>query len=404
VNEELAARHAQALDETLGYSGRMISFSKTLYREAHPDRAAVFNANVCLAAGKIWHGDLDLTEDEPKLLELARQVDETVYVLYESAARFETEDEPLLGDALYSVAPSGHTRFEFRYLERRPDGTLGHRPPEPDRRPRWRWRVLLHRPRLLRFWQTELKRSRDRVWPPGETTTTLLYVGARDQGVTPLLVLGATRTERLRRLGLELTWYPAKPPSGRANAPRALIDLTPTLRLAGCASGCGFSSGRVSRTSSSPGTAGGLMAERCRAGSDASSEPRIRHLEMLVARYRAAEHALVVAFGENLSIGAEQAELVVRTLIEVTIESQARGAGGNERVYLNQPVCERCWRALHPSRVAVRAASAVREETCAFCGFQTSAGIYTREHPDRVPYPKSAPSDEEDEPPARRRK
>lgn len=229
VNEELAELHAEALMDTLGYSGRMISMSKTGFRERHPDHAAVFNANVCLAGGKIWHGDLDLTEDEPLLLELAGRVEEIVFVLYEYDARFDKEDTPALGQAVYSVTPSEHTRFEFRSHERRPDGTLGLRPPEPDRRPRWRWGVLRHRPRLLRFWRLELKRTRDRDGFD-ETSTTLLYVGARDSGMTPVLVLACTRGRHLHRLAVELTWYPAKGREGR-NASRALVNVARTLHL-----------------------------------------------------------------------------------------------------------------------------------------------------------------------------
>jgi hypothetical protein len=80
---------------------------------------------------------------------------------------------------------------------------------------------------------------------------------------------------------------------------------------------------------------------------------------MLVARYRAAEQELIVALGENRGIGDEQAQPIVRTLIELT---------------------------------------------CAFCGFETWAGIYSREHPDRVPYPKTISPDEDDKRSASRRR
>ena len=46
---------------TLGPRGRMISGSKTGYRDRHPDHLPVFNANVCFGSSKVWHGDLDLT-------------------------------------------------------------------------------------------------------------------------------------------------------------------------------------------------------------------------------------------------------------------------------------------------------------------------------------------------------
>lgn len=228
MNVDLAERHAQAIEETLGYSGRMISFSKTGYRERHPDHVIVFNANVCLAAGKLWHGDLDLTVDEPKLVELARCLGETVFVVYEYHGRFENEDTPLLDQAVYSVTSSGHTRFRFEYLERREDGTIGSRPLEPVKRPRWRWRVLLHRPRLLRFWQLEWQPRRD--WP-GQTSSGVLYVGARDGGRTPLLVLAFEHRERERLRVFELTWHPARSGPDRSSAPRPLVDVRPRVRL-----------------------------------------------------------------------------------------------------------------------------------------------------------------------------
>lgn len=228
MNDDLAEQHAEAIEETLGYSGRMISLSKSGYEQCFPERAPIFNANVCLAAGKIWHGDLDLTLDEPKLVELARRVGETVFVLYEHDARFENEDEPLLEKEVYSVTASGHTRFQFRYLERRDDGTVGQRPREPDRRPRWRWRVLLHRPRLLRFWHLEWKPRRD--WPR-QTASGVLYVGARDEGRTPLLVIAFEHRERERLRVFELTWYPARSGPDRPSAPRPLIDARPRVRF-----------------------------------------------------------------------------------------------------------------------------------------------------------------------------
>lgn len=93
----------------------------------------------------------------------------------------------------------------------------------PPRR-RWRWRVLRHRWRLLRFWVVEHRGPH----PRSAEASHLLYIGARDCGKTPLLVLGYHRAKPSER-ALELTWYPARP-EPRA-APRALLDLRPRLRL-----------------------------------------------------------------------------------------------------------------------------------------------------------------------------
>jgi hypothetical protein len=59
----------------------------------------------------------------------AARIGETIYVLYEANGRFEHEEEPLLEQAVYSVAPSGHYRFDHRSHERAPDGSLRPSPP-----------------------------------------------------------------------------------------------------------------------------------------------------------------------------------------------------------------------------------------------------------------------------------
>jgi hypothetical protein len=66
---------------------RMISRSKSNYLRRHPDHVVVFNANLCLAAGKVSWVDLDLTL-EPRLVELARRIGRRVFVLYERDGRF----------------------------------------------------------------------------------------------------------------------------------------------------------------------------------------------------------------------------------------------------------------------------------------------------------------------------
>jgi hypothetical protein len=152
VNEELANRYEEALLATVGPAGRMITASKSSFREANPDHVLIFNANLCLAGGKIWHGDLDIdTPDEQLLIELAARIGEAIYVLHERAARFENEDEPQLEEAVYSVAPSGHTMFDHPYIERTRDGSLRMRPPQW-RQPKRRRRPSVRR-RLRRLWR-----------------------------------------------------------------------------------------------------------------------------------------------------------------------------------------------------------------------------------------------------------
>lgn len=84
--------------------GRMISGTKR-GPEGHE---CVFNANVCTkSAGKIWFGDLDLTDDANDLRRLAAEKNETVYVLREMDARFTTEANPRFENAVATITPAG---------------------------------------------------------------------------------------------------------------------------------------------------------------------------------------------------------------------------------------------------------------------------------------------------------
>jgi len=199
-----ATRHEAAILATVGPPGRMISGSKTGYRDAHLDHLPVFNANVCLGTSKVWWGDLDLTVDEPALLDLASRTEEIVSVLYESDGRFQHEDRPLIAEAVYSAAPSGHNLVDSILAERRPDGRLYVRcQPRPKR-----WRRPA-RPRLWRFWKvtTECERSSN---PDGTQTSRFLRVGRHGTPQqTPLLVLGLhTWSRDARGVWVEWTWYP----------------------------------------------------------------------------------------------------------------------------------------------------------------------------------------------------
>jgi hypothetical protein len=91
--------------------GRMISGSK----RAPEGHICVWNANVCTRRrGKIWYGDLDLTVDAEDLKALAKQQGETVFVLRELAARFETEQNPRFQYAVAIIEPSGEMVVDER--------------------------------------------------------------------------------------------------------------------------------------------------------------------------------------------------------------------------------------------------------------------------------------------------
>ena len=94
--KDLIRVQSNCASEILGMIGRMITASKGSYKTAHPDNFPLFNANVCTSSAKIWYGDLDLVVDCPKLKELAKNLKESIYVLYEMDGRFEHENSPLI--------------------------------------------------------------------------------------------------------------------------------------------------------------------------------------------------------------------------------------------------------------------------------------------------------------------
>jgi hypothetical protein len=74
------------------YVARMIGGSKMGYRTEHSDDLIVFNANVLMPGyGKVWYGDLNLTQDYILLKSIAESLDTTLYILWESDGRFGEE-------------------------------------------------------------------------------------------------------------------------------------------------------------------------------------------------------------------------------------------------------------------------------------------------------------------------
>lgn len=95
------------INELLGHTGYLISFSKSGYRNNHPDDIVAFNANVCIGPLKVWWGDINITESKEKLMELAKLENEPVHVLSEMDAHFDNEDTPRINNALVTFYPDG---------------------------------------------------------------------------------------------------------------------------------------------------------------------------------------------------------------------------------------------------------------------------------------------------------
>jgi hypothetical protein len=78
------------------HGGRMIGGSKTGYSAQYPDDLIIFNANVLIKdIGKVWYGDLNLTQDYILLKSIADSLDTTLYILWESDGRFGEENKPI---------------------------------------------------------------------------------------------------------------------------------------------------------------------------------------------------------------------------------------------------------------------------------------------------------------------
>lgn len=74
--------------------GRIVGWSKSGYRNEHPDNTVIFNANIITEkSGKIWYGDIDVTVSFDNLKDIANELNEDLYILSEHDARFENENK-----------------------------------------------------------------------------------------------------------------------------------------------------------------------------------------------------------------------------------------------------------------------------------------------------------------------
>ena len=77
-------------------SARIITGSKSVYKSSKPKDLIIFNANVFMKdMGKVWYGDLNLTEEYMVLKSIAESLDTTLYVLWEMDGRFGKEKKPI---------------------------------------------------------------------------------------------------------------------------------------------------------------------------------------------------------------------------------------------------------------------------------------------------------------------
>ena len=100
------------------YDGRMLGGSKSGYSIQRPNNLILFNANVLMKGiGKVWYGDLNLTEDYLVLKDIAKSLNSTLYVLWESDGRFGEENKPLtelLDKAVWSTDDTKPTKEWYK--------------------------------------------------------------------------------------------------------------------------------------------------------------------------------------------------------------------------------------------------------------------------------------------------
>ncbi len=100
------------------FDGRMIGTVKWEYTKEHPNDLVVFNANVLIPGyGKVWYGDLNLTEDYLVLRKIAGTINIELYVLWEMDARFGEEMQPLnelLDKAVWNTTEDNPTKEWYK--------------------------------------------------------------------------------------------------------------------------------------------------------------------------------------------------------------------------------------------------------------------------------------------------
>lgn len=95
---------SQVAEKFLGFPGCMLSYNKS-------QPGIVYNSNVCTKThGKIWFGDIKI---EPRknldvIKGLAKALGESVYILREMDARFNTETEPRFEKAVVTIDTEGN--------------------------------------------------------------------------------------------------------------------------------------------------------------------------------------------------------------------------------------------------------------------------------------------------------
>lgn len=107
----------KTIEKKLGINGNMISYSKSSYRRANPNNIVVFNSNIIIDNVKVWYGDIDITISKGNLIDISKDLNKIVYILYEMDARFDKEENPNIKNYVVKINPDGTIELNKRLKE-----------------------------------------------------------------------------------------------------------------------------------------------------------------------------------------------------------------------------------------------------------------------------------------------
>jgi hypothetical protein len=127
MDDALRARYAVLVDYYLGLPGRRVEAKVAEVVVDGFTHAVVFNASVCIEGGRLWSGDVDLTEEGAKLAALAEDAWQTIYILHGDDDWGTYDPAFLEGRAVYWINSTGGEGYSSA-LVLGPDGRMAFRP------------------------------------------------------------------------------------------------------------------------------------------------------------------------------------------------------------------------------------------------------------------------------------
>lgn len=112
MDQEKQDQITETCIEHLGYLSKLLG-SKSGYSKLHPKHVVIFNSNLYVEENgeyvKCWYGDIDITNEHKKLIDLYNDIQTPFYILYEMDGRFGNEDNPMINNHVVRVDNSGIT-------------------------------------------------------------------------------------------------------------------------------------------------------------------------------------------------------------------------------------------------------------------------------------------------------